>query len=371
MNLILFGQMKNNVTYWTSTIEFINTHSQDIHITGLSAPDLSIFADSDACFTIEEAYSLYQNHQIDGILNIESGNYLLFSMLESHGFARKDIYIIPSSLIFRAKSGEDISKEPLIRPYHEQLPELPLLEVHLADQCNLNCKGCAHFSNLARTVFPDAEVFERDVERLSTLFSNITQFFLLGGEPLLNPDFPVFIRIVRKYFPYAQLTLLSNGLLVPSLKEEHIQVLKENRVNLDISAYRVIDIDKITAFIDAHGLSSFIRIQKSAFTKFLNPAGTSDKDISFNRCPRKDCNFLANGKVAPCCLPFTVHYFNEYFGEHIPENECMSIYGEEIDGWKLLKYLNTPMETCRYCTDDVLFEWDTSKAPFCKDDWCV
>lgn len=372
MNLILFGQLTPQTTYWTPTLNFIGTYCKDVQISGISMPEIPPIANSNITFSIDEASALYRKHQIDGIINIETGNHTFFSLLESHGFARKDIYIIPDSLRARAEAGEDISNEYILCPYHHQPPVLPLLEVHLADHCNLNCKGCAHFSNLVpEAVFSDISTFESDIKRLFELFSNIGQFFLLGGEPLLNPDFPAFIQIVRKYFPYTDLILLSNGILIPKLTDEQIQVLKQYRVRLQISAYPVLDIDKITAFMDAHDLNAELRIQKSAFTKFLNPAGTSNKTASFEQCPRKDCNFLLNGKIAPCCLPLTAHYFNAYFGEHIPENESLNIYSDNIDGWDIIEYLNTPMETCRYCTDDVLFRWDISKAPFLKDDWCV
>jgi ABC-2 type transport system ATP-binding protein len=42
-------------------------------------------------------------------------------------------------------------------------------DVHLADHCNLNCKGCYHFSPLAPEKFLDIEQYERDCTRLNEL----------------------------------------------------------------------------------------------------------------------------------------------------------------------------------------------------------
>ena len=43
---------------------------------------------------------------------------------------------------------------------------LPVLEVHLTDHCNLNCKGCSHFSNISDEFFLDKNDFERDLKEL-------------------------------------------------------------------------------------------------------------------------------------------------------------------------------------------------------------
>lgn len=72
------------------------------------------------------------------------------------------------------------------------------LETHVADMCNLKCRGCMHFSNIAiHPNYPDLQKFERDFRRLSELFSNIFIIRLMGGEPLLNPGLGEYIRIAR------------------------------------------------------------------------------------------------------------------------------------------------------------------------------
>ncbi len=47
---------------------------------------------------------------------------------------------------------------------------LPKLETHLVDHCNLNCKGCSHFSPLSSPNFADYNQFTKDLTRLSELF---------------------------------------------------------------------------------------------------------------------------------------------------------------------------------------------------------
>ena len=57
------------------------------------------------------------------------------------------------------------------------------LETHVADTCNLKCRGCMHFSNIAiHPNYPDLQKFEQDFKRLSELFRNIFIIRLMGGD---------------------------------------------------------------------------------------------------------------------------------------------------------------------------------------------
>jgi molybdenum cofactor biosynthesis enzyme MoaA len=73
-------------------------------------------------------------------------------------------------------------------------PMLPyIVETHLVDHCNLNCKGCSHFASLVPgEVFTDIEIFKRDIARLSQIFIDVYEIRLMGGEPLLHPDIDTF-----------------------------------------------------------------------------------------------------------------------------------------------------------------------------------
>jgi ABC-2 type transport system ATP-binding protein len=72
-------------------------------------------------------------------------------------------------------------------------------EVHLVEHCNLNCKGCYHFSPLAKEEFLFLTEWEKDCKQLSTLFKDrIGHISLMGGEPLLHPDICEFMRITRE-----------------------------------------------------------------------------------------------------------------------------------------------------------------------------
>lgn len=60
---------------------------------------------------------------------------------------------------------------------------LDYLETHIINKCNLNCKGCSHFSNIVddEDAPVDITVFEKDFARLSELFDHIFTIRLMGG----------------------------------------------------------------------------------------------------------------------------------------------------------------------------------------------
>ena len=116
--------------------------------------------------------------------------------------------------------------------------DLLYLETHVADICNLKCRGCMHFSNIAiHPNYPDLQEFERDFSRLSELFSNIFIIRLMGGEPLLNPKLHDYIKVVRQYFPAAELRIVTNGLLIPKQPDDLWEVMRECHAAMDISPY--------------------------------------------------------------------------------------------------------------------------------------
>ncbi|MBR3622522.1 MAG: glycosyltransferase, partial [Selenomonadaceae bacterium] len=94
------------------------------------------------------------------------------------------------------------------------------VEMHLSDRCNLNCRGCTHFSPLFHEMGFDKETALTDVRTLARNVSHIMDFYFLGGEPFLNKDIASYIRAVRSILPQTRLTVVTNGLLIPKLPDE-------------------------------------------------------------------------------------------------------------------------------------------------------
>src|SRR5580698_5236680 len=84
------------------------------------------------------------------------------------------------------------------------------IEVHLSHTCNLSCESCSHYSDFHFAGALSLEVAE-DWYRSWSPRVQPDRFTLLGGEPTLNRDLVPHVRLARRYWPRAQIRIVSNG----------------------------------------------------------------------------------------------------------------------------------------------------------------
>ena len=118
------------------------------------------------------------------------------------------------------------------------LKHIPLIEYHLVNHCNLNCKGCAHFAPLAKPWFADINEFEKDLKQLSSKVI-IDKLTLFGGEPLLNNDIDKFLIVARKILPNTDISVLTNGVLLLKKIGNLAKIMKDNCIYMDITCYPI------------------------------------------------------------------------------------------------------------------------------------
>lgn len=248
---------------------------------------------------------------------------------------------------------------------------LNYLETHIVDHCNLNCKGCSHFCPLTPENFVDVDEFEKMINEVSKKFK-IKVIRLLGGEPLLHPQVCKFMEITRRAFPKTDIRIVTNGILLSKMPQEFWQSVNENGIIIDLSKYPMGG-ENFAKGLDAMGLNKAklgcIHLAGEFFL-FLNSKGDSDRKETFDKC--KDdlryCVTLYRGKIFICTTGAYMHRYNEYFGTNIPEEKGIDIYTNSAKD--ILQYLETPIDTCKYCfnnPDWKYIEWGISKKE--KDEW--
>jgi cyclic pyranopterin phosphate synthase len=140
----------------------------------------------------------------------------------------------------------------------EPLPMLPLdtrgrplhdLRISVTDRCNFRCVYC-----MPRAVFgpdhaflPRAELLTFDeIARLVGIFARlgVQKVRLTGGEPLVRRELPVLVRTLAAIPGVRDLTLTTNGVLLP----EHSSELKEA------------GLDRVTISLDADDDATFMRM---------------------------------------------------------------------------------------------------------------
>ncbi len=254
-------------------------------------------------------------------------------------------------------------------------PVLRSLETNIVDGCNLNCKGCSHFSNLFdRDTRVPFEVYCKDLKHI-TEHAHIHQFNMLGGEVLLNPRITEYIEYARKRMPYSDIELITNGLLLPRQTETFFRCCAENDVTISISGYppTLRLKDRITEIMDKYGIVYIFREDVKEFGKNLDLSGSMDQCEAVKKCRGSRCAFLRYGKIYKCPFEALGNHFFDHFNLDISLQGGIDIWDENLD-WSMLaeRFMQPyePVDACRYCGEEVRIAWEAAKEP-ALEDWVV
>jgi hypothetical protein len=230
------------------------------------------------------------------------------------------------------------------------------VEIHITEHCNLNCKGCNHFSSLAREEYLEPDAFEKDLKRLAELSKGFFAIKILGGEPLLHPRLTDFLEIARTYFPSTPIQLTTNGVLLLKQPEEFWSICNKNKIIISISQYPIkLNKNEIKKTAKIHkvklvfnGTSAENRMCKMP----LDPTGSQDCKTSFQKCVISwgCCVTLRGGRLYTCCIAAHIRFFNEYFNQNllICEKDYVDIYAIKNKN-EIIDFLEKPFPFCRYC----------------------
>lgn len=253
------------------------------------------------------------------------------------------------------------------------MPFMETLETQVVDYCNLNCKGCSHFSN----IFPKGkqlpyEIFERDIKYLSSKIY-VGLFNLLGGEVLLNERIEDYILCIGNYMPKTKIILVTNGLLIPGLKKEVFECMVKYSAGFSITEYAPVRKmkDRIIAVLEQNGVSYEFRENKDTFGKNIDLSGENDPKKMQSMCRESLCQFLRDGKIFKCPFSALGNYFFEYYGIPLVFQEGIDIFDKNVD-WQSIseKLRKQPIEACKYCGLEEQFAWEVSRNPQ-KEDWLI
>ena len=270
------------------------------------------------------------------------------------------------------------------KPYKSWLPknlnkkiaQIDSIEIDLASHCNLNCKGCTHFSPIAQKWFIDVEDFRRDVHRTSELLPDdcVKRFYILGGEPLLHKDISKMLIIAREAYKKLPIYIITNGFLLDKMDEEFWDICHRCNIIIEITKYPVkFDYTKIKKLMKEQ--KGKVKIIYKGRTKFLkkkqyklpiDETGSQDEIYGFTHCHMAGhCINLAHGHLYTCSYAACMDRFNNYFGKNIPitEKDGVDIY-KDYSTEEVIKKLTQPIPLCKYCAVKERTygnEWENSK----------
>ncbi|WP_084011010.1 radical SAM protein [Pseudofrankia sp. DC12] len=219
------------------------------------------------------------------------------------------------------------------------------LEVHVVDQCNLDCVACSHES-------PFMPRRLENPEALGPSLSKLWQYYrapiikLLGGEPLLHPNLDEIIKEVRAATD-ARIRIVTNGAL---LNRRHRMLRGIDEIH--ISAYAGIDIpsdDELQQI--AASIRASITIQSFEYFRWhRSPTAHSRQTMNrvFNACQlfhNWQCHTVRNGWFFPC--PPAATWGDSEDGINLLEP------GDISGALHRLLDRSTPLETCVDCLGSV------------------
>lgn len=129
-------------------------------------------------------------------------------------------------------------------------------DIEVTEHCNLNCKSCGSFAPLADEEYIDIDELDRDLRRLSELSDGeVHHINILGGEPLLHPEIARIVEMVRHYFLYGNIYLVTNGVLLNRMDERFWKACKQCNIVIAPTQYPVkLDYEEIKNNVIAHGI---------------------------------------------------------------------------------------------------------------------
>lgn len=321
-----------------------------------------------------------KNGQYDTILIAVSHNHHLSRLLTYlHSEKLENIYAIR---LYALDTNADFIVDKAFNPAcvdkipeQNEKPYLVHLETHVCDHCNLNCKACNNFSPFVKgRQVADLEHFERDMRYLAELFSTIGRLFLLGGEPLLEPEHSCkMAEISRRYFPNAELRLLTNAILIPKMTPEFWKCMRKYQVIIHISVYPPV-LEKLPAIemiLHKHEISYLLAKKVETFARHWTLYPFEDAEFNNNRCGSAGCHYLRDGMIAKC--PDTVLIENMTQGQDYAPDKTTANISEVENGWELIQRLNAPCDLCKKCSVQrmVRLPWEAAGKSPSSSDWLL
>lgn len=308
-----------------------------------------------------KALELYKSNKIEKILvpgTLSVGTLRAISNeLSDMGWDKKDVIYVPIDIINESQSEDLIDVERILNS--NSINALHYLEYHVTNECNLKCANCDHNSQYVKPaesniIFDDVK---KDLLRLKEIVSHIEKIRIMGGECLLNPELEDYIKMTRDIYKYSNLRIVSNGLLIQTMKESLIQTIIDNDVTVDISAYVPIwkKIDEIVSFLKNKKIKYTITPPIAYFSKTIDLS----KKVEFPYknligVPNCDCHNLYKGMLSSCSSIAYFDIYNEY-------NKCnkkvddmcgsIDIYDKDLNYDELYRKLISPSNLCDYCVE--------------------
>jgi len=189
--------------------------------------------------------------------------------------------------------------------------------------CNLSCQGCTNYSDLQHSGYVSWPAGQGQILPWLERFQ-IDDFGIIGGEPLINPEWREWLLGLRQLMPNAQLRFTTNGLLlhrapdIVDLCEEIGNIVLKVTVHTDDAELTdnlaLLQSARAWEPVYEYGINRWrgprqVRLQINRPDRFIMTyRGTyqdmspwhSDPAAAFAQCCQQTCPLLYQGRIYKC-----------------------------------------------------------------------
>ncbi len=283
---------------------------------------------------------------------------ILKPRIMAENFAMDAVRGIEDEIVWVRKDGEEINV-------------IPRLELNIVDGCNLNCRGCSHFSSLysKEDVYP-IEQYKKDLVQISRA-GQLVRLRLLGGEPFLAENLSAYLLIARDIFPDADIELVTNGLLLPKAAKETLQQIHKWNISVTISLYPPTIKIKESIETILNNNKILWRFEKCGeFSRNLTLQKEHDAHRSSANCLSNGCVFLKNGKIYKCPVSGLIPIMeSRYQVQFLQGDSGVDLYDAENQLFdSIVDLIRNPVEMCQYCSEiNEGIKWGVRNNPKLQD----
>lgn len=177
------------------------------------------------------------------------------------------------------------------------------LTLAITHKCSLRCKDCGQFVPYYEAPRNyDTPTMKLYMDHIDALFDTVSQFGLVGGEPLVHPDFFELLYYAQNKKSFETIIIFTNCTILPT--EEELRGVDKTKVIFWLSNYGALShkINEFAMVLEKMGIS-FMYSPKETWVDATN-IQYRDKTEAELEQTYKDCLHvcpqLVDGKVFPC-----------------------------------------------------------------------
>ena len=112
---------------------------------------------------------------------------------------------------------------------------LPHISYLITNGCNLKCEYCSNFNPYRKGIVPTEELLSSFQSWSKKIVPN--RMHIAGGEPFLHPACEEIVLAARAAWPKTNINILTNGVLLPRLKDAFLEKLCTSRIQVVVSKH--------------------------------------------------------------------------------------------------------------------------------------